>query len=133
MAHFAKLNEHNEVTQVIVVSNQDIMDENGQESEEKGKAFCESHFGPGPWIQTSYRSNFRKRYGGKGSLYIEEYDMFVPPKPFSSWILNRKTGDWDPPVSPPPDHARPRPEDGRYIHYQWDEENQQWINPTVSI
>ena len=130
MAHFAKLNENNEVVQVIVVRNSEIMDENGYESEQKGIEFCESHFGVGPWIQTSYTGSFRKRYGGVGAVYLEEYDIFVPPKPWPSWILNRKTGDWDPPVAPPPEHGRPRPEDGKYIHYEWNEESQQWINPT---
>jgi hypothetical protein len=132
MAHFAKLNENNEVVQVIVVRNSEIMDENGYESEQKGIEFCESHFGAGPWIQTSYTGSFRKRYGGVGTVYLEEYDIFVPPKPWPSWVLNRKTGDWEPPVPYPPEHGRLRPEDGKYMNYEWDEENQQWINPTLS-
>jgi hypothetical protein len=130
MAHFAKLNENNEVIQVLVVNNKDIMDENGQESEAKGIAFCESHFGEGRWIQTSYTGSFRKRYGAVGATYLEEYDIFVPEKPFPSWILNRKTGEWDPPVPYPPDHGR-KTVDGAYLHYYWNEENQQWENPQI--
>ena len=131
MAHFAQLDENNEVIQVYIVKNTEIMDENGQESEAKGIQFCVDHYGEGRYIQTSYRSSFRKRYGGVGAVYLEEYDIFAPPKPWPSWTLNRRTGDWDPPVAPPPEHGRLN-EDGLYVHYEWDETNQQWINPTLS-
>ena len=40
MAHFAKIDNNNKVVQVIVVSNDDCLDENGNESEEVGVAFC---------------------------------------------------------------------------------------------
>lgn len=40
MAHFAQLNEENIVTQVIVVSNQDTVDENGVENESIGATYC---------------------------------------------------------------------------------------------
>ena len=40
MAHFAKLDANNHVTQVIVVNNDDIKDVNGVESEDIGIAFC---------------------------------------------------------------------------------------------
>lgn len=40
MAHFAQIDENNVVTQVIVVSNDDCSDVNGNEVEEIGVAFC---------------------------------------------------------------------------------------------
>ena len=42
MAHFAQLDLNNLVTQVIVVSNNEIQDENGLEQESKGIEFCNS-------------------------------------------------------------------------------------------
>ena len=39
MAHFAELNENNIVTQVIVVHNNELLDDDGNESEAKGIAF----------------------------------------------------------------------------------------------
>jgi hypothetical protein len=57
MAHYAQLDENNVVTQVIVVSN-DVLIDNGVERGELGVQFCESHFG-GKWVQTSYNGNFR--------------------------------------------------------------------------
>lgn len=116
MAHFAKLNENNLVTQVIVVHNNELLDENGQESEAKGAAFCQSLFG-GTWIQTSYSGSFRKNYAGVGFTYDSERDAFIPPKPFASWILNEETAQWEAPT--------PMPQDDQ--PYAWNEETTSWI------
>jgi hypothetical protein len=101
MAHFAKL-ENNIVTQVIVVANQDILDENGQESEQKGIDFCSNLLG-GTWIQTSYNGNIRKNYAGVGYTYDETLDAFIAPKPFNSWVLDETTAQWKAPVDYPAD------------------------------
>lgn len=96
MAHFAKLDENNIVTEVIVVHNNELLDENGNESEAKGIAFCQNLFG-GTWIQTSYNHNFRKRYAGIGYTYNAELDAFIKPKPHPQnlpWVLNTVTADW---------------------------------------
>ncbi len=115
MAHFAELDANNVVLRVIVVSNNDTSDANGVEKEHIGAAFCESLLG-GRWIQTSYNSNFRKRYAGIGFTYNESLDAFVPPKPFPSWTLNQSTADWEPPV--------PMPTDDKV--YIWNEQQGKW-------
>ena len=115
MAHFAKL-ENNIVQQVIVVSNQDILDENGQESEEKGIAFCSNLLG-GTWIQTSYNGKIRKNYAGIGYKYDVTLDAFIPPQPFASWVLDETTAQWIAPIL--------YPTDGKM--YLWDEEKQNWL------
>jgi hypothetical protein len=115
MAHFAQL-ENNIVKQVIVVSNQDIIDENGQESEEKGIAFC-SHLLGGNWKQTSYNGNFRKNYAGIDYTYDESRDAFIAPKPYNSWLLNENTCQWESPT--------PYPNDNKF--YVWNEETTSWI------
>ena len=79
MAHFAQLDDNNVVTQVIVVHNNELLDDNGLESESKGIAFCTSLLG-GSWIQTSYNGNIRKNYAGIGYTYDEARDAFIPPK-----------------------------------------------------
>jgi hypothetical protein len=116
MAHFAQLDKNNMVTQVIVVSDNDCLDANGQESEAVGIAFCKNLFG-GRWIQTSYNSNIRVRYAGIGYRYDEIHDAFIPPQPFSSWIFNEQNLDWKAPV--------PYPSDGNV--YNWDENNLNWV------
>jgi hypothetical protein len=94
MAHFAQLGkdtvtvlvaENTYVTgypvlQVIVVNNNELLDENGNESEAVGIAFCESLFGTETfWKQTSYNSNFRGVYAGIGFVYDPVADVFVCP------------------------------------------------------
>ena len=115
MAHFAKLDENNVVTQVIVVANKDTSDASGVEKEHIGAAFCERLFG-GTWKQTSYNGNMRKNYAGIGFSYNADIDAFVPPKPFASWTLNNDTAQWEAPVA--------MPDDGQ--EYAWNEETTSW-------
>ena len=124
MAHFAQLDENNVVTQVIVVSNNELLDANGQEREELGVAFCQRLFG-GNWKQTSYNHNMRVRYAGIGYSYNADLDAFVPPKPYASWTLNTETASWDAPKAMPSDHGTGDP----IKHYYWNEENQDWQLP----
>lgn len=114
MAHFAQLDENNVVTQVIVVHNNELMD-NGQESEAKGIAFCQSLFG-GNWKQTSYNGSMRKNYAGIGYTYDFGRDAFIPPKPFNSWLLNETTCLWEAPSLYPTDGKQ----------YYWDETITSW-------
>jgi len=79
MAHFAELDENNIVQRVIVVHNNELLDENQNESEQKGIDFCVAHYG-GRWVQTSYNANFRGIYAGGGCIYDEALDVFIAPK-----------------------------------------------------
>lgn len=115
MAHFAELDSNNIVKQVIVVHNNELLDENGQESEAKGQEFCHNLLG-GNWIQTSYNSSIRKNYAGVGYTYDSIRDAFIPPKPFNSWVLDEETCRWSPPT--------PMPFDGDV--YKWNEETLSW-------
>jgi len=121
MAHFAKL-ENNVVKQVIVVSNQDILDEQGQESEQKGIDFCSNLLG-GTWIQTSYNGKIRKNYAGVGYTYDEVRDAFIPPQPFASWTLNNETAQWEAPTPYPTDDKR----------YTWDEATTAWVESPALV
>ena len=78
MAHFAQIDNNNIVTNVIVVHNNELLDNNGIESESKGIEFCVQHFG-GRWVQTSYNATFRGNYAGIGYTYDENLDEFIAP------------------------------------------------------
>jgi hypothetical protein len=121
MAHFARLDENNVVTQVIVVANSDTSDAEGVEKEHIGAAFCERLFG-GTWKQTSYNGNKRKNYAGIGFTYNADIDAFVPPKPFNSWLLNEETAQWEAPVAMPEDAGSGDPPK----MYTWNEETTSW-------
>jgi len=127
MAHFAQLDENNVVTQVIVVSNEDISDVNGNEVEEIGVAFCKKLLGANTnWKQTSYNNNMRVRYAGIGYTYNEELDAFIPPQPFASWTLDTDTADWVSPVGPAPELTEAEIEARSF--YRWDEDEYQADN-----
>jgi hypothetical protein len=113
MAYFAQL-ENGTVTQVIVVSNNELLVD-GVEVELKGVEFCQSLFG-GNWVQTSYNGNIRKQYAGIGYTYDATADVFIAPKPFASWSLDENY-DWQAPIDYPADGKR----------YSWDEANQVWV------
>ena len=129
MAHFAKLDENNIVTQVIVVANEDTTDTNGVEVEEIGVAFCKKLLGAETnWKQTSYNGNFRVRYAGISYTYNEELNAFIAPKPFESWVLVEETADWESPVGPAPELTEAQVESRSF--YKWDEENLAWVLET---
>jgi hypothetical protein len=70
---------------VIVINNDVLLDENGNEVEQKGIDFCKSLYGNDTiWIQTSYNKNFRGEFAGIGYLYNNELDKFELP--FSEFI-----------------------------------------------
>ena len=119
MAHFAQLDSNNVVTQVIVVSNDDITDSNGNEVESIGVAFCQKLLGADTnWKQTSYNGNMRTRYAGIGYSYNSSLDAFVPPQPHASWTLNSTLKDWEAPITEP---TLTDEQTAAGSYYTWDE------------
>jgi hypothetical protein len=97
MAHFAQLESAtNTVLRVIVISNEAITDETGQEHESLGIALCQQLYGADTaWVQTSYNSQFRRYYAGVGFGYDAAKDVFILPKPSGDgWILDPDTLEW---------------------------------------
>lgn len=78
MAHFAKM-ENDFVTEVIVVSNDDVDNLPFPASQPVGQAFIKSIGLDGEWLETSYNNNFRGQYAGIGFTYDRTVDEFVPP------------------------------------------------------
>jgi hypothetical protein len=121
MGHFAKVVD-GKVTQVIVAE------------QEFFNTFVDSS--PGTWLQTSYNTRggkhydpttgqesadqskaIRGNYAGIGYSYDNVNDVFIPPKPYSSWVLNQTTWTWGAPTA--------RPDDGK--HYEWNEPTVSWV------
>lgn len=101
MSHFAKIDNTNTVTQVIVAE-QDFIN-----SGKVGDSFL--------WVQTSYNGNFRKHYAGVGYTYNKVNDVFILPKPYASWSLDASF-DWQPPTAMPDDDK----------NYNWNEDTTSW-------
>ncbi len=126
MGHYAKVVD-GKVTQVIVAQ-ADFFN-----------TFVDTS--PGTWIKTSYNTRggihyepnsntpspdqskaLRGNYAGIGYSYDHINDVFIPPKPYSSWVLNQTTWNWDAPVA--------MPTDGKI--YEWDEPTQGWKEVVLS-
>lgn len=105
MAHWAKLDENNTVTWVVVGSNDDP---------DEGYQWLIDNLG-GRWVQTSYNSyggvhyktdengvrtpsgkpHFRYNYAAIGYSYDEKRDAFIPPKPpMEQTLVTKKPVDW---------------------------------------
>ena len=121
MAHFAKLDENNVVTDITVIKNQVILDANGNESEELGNEFLNSIGMTGTWVQCSYNASFRGMYPHPGCWFDEDNDRFIrSPRPFPSWTYDEESESWVCPVA--------RPDDGDYF---WDEQAGDWVAADV--
>ena len=140
MAHFAKLDANNIVTQVIVVSNDDTTDNSGVETESIGVAFCQKLVGAGTnWKQTSYNGNIRGNYAGIGMTYMTNVatlgvgstDIFINTQPYASWTVGVGTATWYPPANPgdAPTLSESDKTAGKY--YEWNESNYQ-SNPATA-
>ena len=129
MAHFAQLDDKNNVTQVIVVSNDDIKDPSGKEIESIGIAFCQKLLGADTnWKQTSYNNNLRGNYAGIGYTYMANVatmgvgstDIFIRKQPYPSWSIGVGTASWYSPIDGPPTLTDSEIAAGK--NYIWDED-----------
>ena len=119
MTHFAQVNDHSVVLQVIVAE-QDFIDNHTK----------------GTWVQTSYNTRggvhyapdsntpdggvaLNQNYAGIGYTYVDGVG-FHAPQPYPSWTLDSDTFFWEPPVAYPDDGKR----------YQWDEDSTAWVEVT---
>ena len=132
MAHFAKLDANNIVTQVIVVSNDDTADSSGIETESIGVAFCQKLVGADTnWKQTSYNGNIRGNYAGIGMTYMTNVatlgvgstDIFINTQPYASWTVGVGTAEWYPPTNPGFPPALTTAEQNARKTYVWNESN----------
>ncbi len=130
MAHFAELNNSNEVLRVVVISNDDV-DSHGGELSSDAETFVASivpHSTDGTaWKQTSYNNNFRKQYAGIGHTYDASKDKFILPQPYPSWSLD-SNDDWEAPVTYPTVTEI----DSKPVLITWDEDNQKWLGATYT-
>lgn len=120
MAHFAKIDENNIVTNVVVIAD---------EQEHRGQEFLANDMNlGGTWLKCSYNTvgnqhilggtPFRGNYPGVGYKYDSELDAFIPPKPvdFPSFILSENF-IWQPPVNTPDNLGG----------WEWDEDSVSWV------
>jgi len=130
MASFAKIGLNSKVIEVLAVNNNELKDSNGVEQEVNGIDFLTKLTGYPLWKQTSYNTHggihssggtpLRKNHAGIGYTYDENRDAFIPPKPYTSWVLNESTCLWQAPVTMPATEL----EENQY--YFWNESIVNW-------
>jgi hypothetical protein len=124
MAHYAFLDESNIVTEVIVGKDE------GEESTDwevhygsfRGQVCKRTSYNTQGGVHTSGGTPFRKNYAGIGYTYDAGRDAFIPPKPYTSWLLDEATCLWEAPV--------PMPDDGEL--YTWDEAAGEWVEYSLA-
>jgi hypothetical protein len=121
MAHFAHVN--NGIVDSIIVIEQNVIDENGGWY----CTGCQMFKPSSEWIQTSYNTRegehqeggtpMRGNYAGIGYTYDSQRDVFIPPKPYASWVFDEPKSAWKAP--------KVKPTDSR--DYVWSELRQDWV------
>ena len=122
MAHFAQLDGGNMVMRVSVVDNSVILDIIGKDNEHLGINYLKSIHGENTkWKQTSRSGRFRGNFASVGFEYDEENDVFMPPKPFRYWTLEKQNGSayWKCPIEKP-DETQEQIDSGYF--YVWSDQ-----------
>ena len=116
MAYFATIDSNDVVTLVSKVSDDILISQTGEMSEQLGADFLNDLFGVATRVQTWEGGGPRKNWARLGYTYDANRDAFIPPRPHSSWQLNEDSCLWEPPV--------PYPSDG--AEYVWNEATTSW-------
>lgn len=127
MAHFAKVDANNVVTEVLVIDQTEVDTGNWGD--------------PATFFQCSYNTRggiyyipntntpdpdqskaFKKNYPGIGWSWLPngpDGAGFAPPQPYPSWVLNSFSYLWEAPVPMPTPNNPP--------FYHWDEATLSWV------
>ena len=144
MAHFAKINDDNEVLNVLVLDDANMLDSDNKEDESIGQQYLETHnnWPANQWIQTSFNTSqnthssgdnskaFRGNYAGIGYVWDATNNIFWQPKPYPSWVKDTTTATWKSPIGDAPAlTAEQTSQNEASTHdwvYNWNEANQSW-------
>ena len=144
MAHFAKINDDNEVLNVLVLDDANMLDSDNKEDESIGQQYLETHnnWPANQWIQTSFNTSqnthssgdnskaFRGNYAGIGYVWDATNNIFWQPKPYPSWVKDTTTASWKSPIGDAPaltaEQTSQNEVETHLWGYQWNEDNQSW-------
>ena len=71
-------------------------------------------------VETKIDGSIRRKFAKPGYTYHEDIDSFVEPCPYSSWVFNKTSKQWEAPVAMPDD------ENGDLI-FKWDDSKENWV------
>ena len=118
MSYFAKVVDNKVVN--VIAAEQDFIDQyddglGGEWIQTSYNTFGGKHYDPATGLEDN-KSELRKNYAGRDYTYDRENDAFIPPKPYSSFVLNETTFRYEPPI------PYPTGKPGGMNRYIWDEE-----------
>lgn len=118
MAYYAFLDENNIVTEVISGKNEgeDGIDWEQWYGDFRGQVCKRTSYNTVGNVHRNGGTPYRGNYAGIGYTYREDIDAFIPPQPYTSWILNANY-QWQSPVPMPVDEKA----------YLWDEQTTSWV------
>lgn len=118
MAHYALLDENNIVTQVITGKDETDTTENWEQyyGNLKGQTCKRTSYNTENNEHLNGGTAFRGNYACIGFTYDETNNVFIPPQPYASWVLNENIWDWEAPTAKPDDDFR----------YYWNEDTTSW-------
>lgn len=120
--NFVEIDSSNQILDIVILSEDDCRDSNGDYSASVGIARLNELFGDDKIYQEfrvveyHLESNNQEYIGGE---WISESNYCAPNSPWDSWILDRSTGIWGAPIT--------KPTDGEYF---WDQDAYQVDNTT---
>ena len=113
MKYFAKLSLGSKVVGFTHIHDNDAS------TEEAGIAYLNKLHSYPFWKEYKRDGSIRKNSANVGGTYDEDKDAFIPIKPYTSWVLNEDTCQWEAPVVYPADGSVDK-------RYNWNEETTSW-------
>lgn len=108
MAWYAQIGTDSIVQQVLYIA--DIHDGN----------WVTQTYG-GTWVCVDEDTGVQKHFPNTGYTYDKSKNIFIPPKPYSKWVLNEVSYVWQAPVEYPDDGKR----------YRWDDVLGNWVEVSI--
>lgn len=128
MAHYAFTNDDNQVVELITGRNESDLDNLPDGFDSWEAYYLTKRPDANQCLRSSYNTRHNSHHNGGvafrgnlavvGGYYYPDENIFMPPKPYPSWTMNKVTCEWDCPVAPP--------EDIQEKAYNWNEETQTW-------
>ena len=139
MAHFAKIDESNNIIDVVRVNDEDA----STEADGQQHLFTHNNWPANLWIQTSYNTwenqhklggtPFRGNFATIGGTWDSTNNIFWDIQPYDSWSKDIPSASWKPPIEEPSLTAEQENQNAADTHgwkYIWNESQYQADNTT---
>lgn len=112
MAHYAVLDDNNVVIEVLTGIDEDNTEELPEgfsdtesyySSLKNNKTVKRTSYNTKEGVHSDGKTPFRGNYAGKEYIYLEDDDIFLPPKQYDYFVADVANHTWKPPVDKPND------------------------------